>query len=262
MSDGSFTQRGREEKMKYINTVAPASKYREAAEMDFFIDKSGLISEVVSVMKRGVRFLCVTRPRRFGKSYGANMVASFFSRAGSMRDFFSSQKVGDDPVAMAYCGKYNVVCLRGDKVTTKHVSGAEYVELIRSRLLAELKILYPKADFSPDADMSDAFSSIREEYHDAKLVFVMDEWDFILSREWTEEEDCKAYTSFLRDTLKDEEIIQLAYFTGVLPMPVFSSTSDLNMFSQYTMSGTPRLSTCFGYSSRVEAFREFYGSKS
>ena len=77
--------------MKYINTDAPANKYLKAAAMDYFIDKSDLISEVVSAMKRGVPYLCVTRPRRFGKSYGANMVASFFGKAGSMRDFFSSQ---------------------------------------------------------------------------------------------------------------------------------------------------------------------------
>ncbi len=233
--------------MKYINTDAPANKYLKAAAMDYFIDKSDLISEVVSAMKSGVPYLCVTRPRRFGKSYGANMVASFFGKAGSMRDFFSSQKVGKDSAAMAYCGKYDVVYLRGDKVTTKHVSGEKYVELIRNRLFSELKVLYPQAEISPDADMSDVFSSICEEYDDASLVFVVDEWDFILSREWTKDEDRKAYLSFLRDMLKDEEIIQLAYFTGVLPMPVFSSTSDLNMFAQFTMSETYELSTCFGF---------------
>ena len=75
----------------------------------------------------------------------------------------------------------------------------------------------------------------------------MDEWDYLLSRDWTNEQDHKDYLAFLRNMFKDEGIVKLAYLTGVLPMPVFSSTSDLNMFQPLTMSGSCMLSTCFGF---------------
>ena len=230
--------------MKYINIPSPAEEYLKAARENYFIDKSDLISEVISAVEAGCPYLCVTRPRGFGKSYGANMVASFFSKADSMRDFFSTQKIGEDAHAMTYCGKSDVVYLRGDKVSREHISGEEYVELIQSRLISDLRILYPEADFSPDADMPEAFSSICEEYENTKLVFVVDEWDYLLSRDWTNEDDHKEYLSFLRYMLKDEEIIQLVYFTGVMPMP---KTSDLCMFLQFTLNESRRMCTCFGF---------------
>ncbi len=235
---------------KMINTSSPVRKYRKAAADTYFIDKSNLIGEVVAEMENGFRFQCVTRPRRFGKSYGANMVAYFFGKGDSAKKYFASQKIGANPNAMKYCGKYNVVFIRGDKVstsTTTKIDGTAYKELIRIKLIQELMVLYPKATISLDMNLSDVFDSILEEYESAELVVVMDEWDYLLNRNWISKDDIETYTSFLSDMLKDEEIIKLAYFTGVLPMPVFSSLSDLNMFIQYTMSESKRFSTCFGF---------------
>ena len=67
---------------KYLNSSVPFEAYREIAGTRFFVDKSLLLEDILSTMEMdGQKYLCITRPRRFGKSVMANMVAAFFGKA-------------------------------------------------------------------------------------------------------------------------------------------------------------------------------------
>ena len=66
----------------YLNSRFPYEEYKNIAGTRFFVDKSAMLDEVISSMAvDGQRYLCITRPRRFGKSVMANMVGAFFGRA-------------------------------------------------------------------------------------------------------------------------------------------------------------------------------------
>jgi hypothetical protein len=58
---------------------------------------SAIWGELFSVIGTTTNYVCVTRPRRFGKSVMANMIAAFFSRAGNARSIFDSLKIAQDP---------------------------------------------------------------------------------------------------------------------------------------------------------------------
>lgn len=67
---------------KYLNSKAPFEAYKEIARTRFFVDKSLLIEDILSAAEiDGQKYLCITRPRRFGKSVMANMVAAFLGNA-------------------------------------------------------------------------------------------------------------------------------------------------------------------------------------
>lgn len=250
--------------MNYINSPLPFMEYKEAAAAHLFVDKSNLIDEVVEAMEDGLRYQCITRPRRFGKSYGANMVASFFMKDDSIKEFFASQKIGASERAMKYCGEYNVVYLSGAQTTNDDLDGEANKEIIRTALIQDLQELFPDVPISPDKKLSEAYRNILRMHKDAKLVVVMDEWDYFLNRVGISENDVRTYIGFLRDMLKDQPIIKLAYFTGILPMPIFSSLSDLNMFIQYNLSESTRFSTCFGFTEEEvdELYQRYLSTKS
>lgn len=72
--------------MVYLNP--PSCAFCEDRKEDIYVDKSMLIAEVSKVIGKRSKFLCVSRPRRFGKSMAGNMIAAYYSKgAGHAEDF-------------------------------------------------------------------------------------------------------------------------------------------------------------------------------
>ncbi|MBR2214822.1 MAG: AAA family ATPase, partial [Selenomonadaceae bacterium] len=84
-------------------------KFQMARQSKIYVDKSGLLAYLNGVFRTENRFVCVSRPRRFGKSMAANMVAAYYDRTASMEKEFSSLKIGGAPSFAAHVGKYDVV---------------------------------------------------------------------------------------------------------------------------------------------------------
>ena len=66
---------------RFLNSITPVDAYRSTVSGKYFVDKSRLIGELIPELGMDERFFCFTRPRRFGKSIMANMVAAFFGKA-------------------------------------------------------------------------------------------------------------------------------------------------------------------------------------
>lgn len=78
----------------FLNSIVPYEGYREIAGTRFFVDKTPMIDEIISsVALDGQKYLCITRPRRFGKSVMANMIGAFFERSVDGRTLFASLKI-------------------------------------------------------------------------------------------------------------------------------------------------------------------------
>ena len=57
----------------YLN---PGNKgFRESLNSEIYVDKTGLIEKTNAALNTRQKFLCVSRPRRFGKSMAADMLA-------------------------------------------------------------------------------------------------------------------------------------------------------------------------------------------
>ena len=64
----------------YLNSAEPLTAFTEVYKSPYFVDKSGMISEIIPRIGTTEKYICITRPRRFGKSVMANMIGAFFSR--------------------------------------------------------------------------------------------------------------------------------------------------------------------------------------
>ncbi|WP_304091453.1 MULTISPECIES: AAA family ATPase [Phascolarctobacterium] len=63
----------------FLNTLSPAMLYEEIAGSKYFVDKTEFISRVAERIGTSNKYLCLTRPRRFGKTVMANMLGAFFT---------------------------------------------------------------------------------------------------------------------------------------------------------------------------------------
>lgn len=62
----------------YLNSGTARTLYKNETQKPYFIDKSLLLEELFPFVKEGSNYICITRPRRFGKTVMANMIAAFF----------------------------------------------------------------------------------------------------------------------------------------------------------------------------------------
>ena len=63
---------------QFLNNKEPYDKYRTVKNGPYFVDKSEILEELIPALQQEQRFFCITRPRRFGKTIMANMIAAFF----------------------------------------------------------------------------------------------------------------------------------------------------------------------------------------
>lgn len=70
----------------YLNP--PADGFTDILKDGFYVDKTGLITYTNQVMGTSRKLTCFSRPRRFGKSYAAQMLVAFYSKGADSRHLF------------------------------------------------------------------------------------------------------------------------------------------------------------------------------
>lgn len=231
----------------YVNSKNAYALYKKETAKPYFVDKTVLLKELFPLVEEGSHYLCITRPRRFGKTVMANMVASFFSKGHRANDVFQNLQIYQDKDYEKYLNKYTVIHIMFNDLPRNCNSYKQYIDRIEETLIKDLKKEYPDMPIDDQNAVWDTLLEIYAEKQDIDIVFVFDEWDFIFHQKFVTEDDKLSYLQFLRNLLKDRPYIALVYMTGILPIAKYSSGSELNMFAEFTMTTEQRFSEYFGF---------------
>lgn len=246
----------------YVNSKSAYTLYKSETVKPYFVDKTLILKELFPLVDEGNNCLCITRPRRFGKTVMANLIAAFFSKGQNAKDLFENLQICQDNNYKKYMNKYTVIHLMFNDVPRKCDSYEQYIDRIETILINDLKKEYPDMIIDERQAVWDILLEIHAERPEEKIIFVLDEWDFIFHQKFVTEEDKKEYLLFLRNLLKDRPYISLVYMTGILPIAKYSSGSELNMFAEFTMTNEQRFSQYFGFTDEeVNLLYETYLSK-
>ena len=231
----------------YVNSKNAYALYKKETLKPYFVDKSLLLEELFPLVEEGSHYLCVTRPRRFGKTVMANMIASFFSKGYKADDIFGKLKISCKDAYEKHRNQYTVIHIMLNDLPRECNSYRQYINRIEETLIKDLKKEYPDVSIDDQCAVWDILLEIYEEKQDVNIIFVLDEWDFIFHQKFITEEDKLSYLLFLRNLLKDRPYISFVYMTGILPIAKYSSGSELNMFAEFTMTNELRFSEYFGF---------------
>ena len=232
---------------RYLNSSTPYALYQGETNQPYFVDKSLLLAELFPVLDAGNQHICITRPRRFGKTIMANMIAAFLSKKVDSDSIFSRLKITSNLKYKEYRNKYNVISIDFSKISRSCDSYSDYIGKIETTLIRDLKKEYPQIEVYEDDSAADVLETIFEECNQERFVFVLDEWDFIFHKDFINEENKKQYIQFLSNLLKDRPYVQMTYMTGILPIAKYSDGSELNMFDEYDMACKEKYSEYFGF---------------
>lgn len=230
----------------YLNSITPYTLYKSESLSPYFVDKTLMLRELFPYVSAGNRHICITRPRRFGKTIMANMISSFFQKASDSGDVFDSLAISQVDDYRRYKNQYNVIRIDFSKMPRNCDSYTQYIERIEALLIEDVKEAFPQVKINEADAVGDIFESVFVQCGE-KFIFVLDEWDFIFHRDFINEIDKEKYVAFLSNLLKDRPYVVLSYMTGILPIAKYSSGSELNMFAEFTMVNSPMFGEYFGF---------------
>ena len=231
----------------FLNSAAPYSLYESEVKKPYFVDKSLMLEELFLPAETGNSHICITRPRRFGKTVMANMVSAFFSRGVDSTEIFSKLKIAESTGYKKHLNTHDVIRIDFSRMPRNCNSYDKYIERIERILIQDLMEAYPKADIQEEDAVWDSLDLVYERYGCQRFIFVFDEWDCIFREFRQNKEAQEKYLDFLRDLLKDKACIHLAYMTGILPIKKYGTHSALNMFDEFSMINPGPLAPYVGF---------------
>lgn len=225
------------------------SAFQVALNSEIYVDKTGMIEYTNRVMDTTAKFICNSRPRRFGKSITADMLTAYYSKGCDSERMFSDLSIGKNPDFKKYLNQYDVIHL-DIQWCMEPAGGPEgVIPFITESVIKELKEFYPKELSDEVSSLPDALSCINAATG-KKFVVIIDEWDVLIRDEAMNRAVQEEYINFLRGMFKGSEptkYIQLAYLTGILPIKKVKTQSALNNFDEFTMIDASNLAQYIGF---------------
>ncbi|MCR5323615.1 MAG: ATP-binding protein [Lachnospiraceae bacterium] len=237
--------------------------FQMSVNSEIFVDKTEMIGYLNSVINTQQRFVSVSRPRRFGKTMAVDMICAYYDRKADSRDIFEKTKLGlnDSDVGILhdtngnikkenhwdrYLGKFDVIRLVMTRFFKKTYTVEESIERLQRLVIREIKKEYPNVDYFSENDLIQTLEDVYSE-KELQVVIIIDEWDAVFRILKDDKDGQTLYLDFLRDLMKDNNHIALAYMTGILPIKKYGEHSALNMFTEYSMTAPRQLAPFTGF---------------
>ena len=223
--------------------------FQNALNAEIYVDKTGLIEVTNRFLDTPQAFICNSRPRRFGKSMAANMLAAYYSKGCDSHELFAGLVIEKNSDYEKYLNKFDVIHFDVQWCFKEAGSAEKTVSFITQTILSELRDIY--GDIIPEhvKKVSGALAYISAATGN-KFVIIIDEWDVLIRDEAMNKAVQEEYIDFLRNLFKGIEptkFIALAYMTGILPIKKYKTQSALNNFLEYTMINPGPLASYVGF---------------
>ena len=230
----------------YLNPGKGA--FEEAVNSQIFVDKTGMISYLNTLVKTKQKYVSVSRPRRFGKTMAADMICAYYDRTADSRNLFASTKLSafTDENWDRYLNQFHVIRIVMTDFLNINTSVKESLSYLTEELTTELMDAFPDIRYGSRINLRIVMNKIYAETG-IPFVVVIDEWDAVFRTRKEDKNGQILYLNFIRDWLKDKEYIALAYMTGILPIKKYGEHSALNMFDEYSMIAPMQLAPYTGF---------------
>ena len=215
-----------------------------------YVDKSGLIAFINRTLGTKEKLTCVSRPRRFGKSFATQMLCAYYDRNCDSRELFSDLEIAKDKTFDENLNKSDVIYLDVTWFISNVKNIIDTVSYLQEQVIQELCGIYSFA--GEEHSLPIVLAKIAETA-ECKFIIIIDEWD-ALFREAKDDTDLqKEYIQMLRGLFKSsltDKMIEAAYMTGILPIKKYGTQSALTDFREYTMIQPKKLAKYVGFTEK------------
>ena len=226
--------------------------FLEILRMPIFVDKTMILSVINRFIDQCNKYICVARPRRFGKTIAANILAAYYSKGCDSKEVFEKLAFGKEPSFESKLNKYNVIKIDLNAELTNAEIRENALKNLIKKLKKEIREEFNTLEFEDYETLSDYILKVYQNTGE-QFIILIDEYD-VFVREQVNDRITTAtfdeYLNFLNGLFKNDTLkpaIALAYFTGILPIVRDKIQSKLNNFHEYTMLSMQELTEFTGF---------------
>ncbi len=237
------------------------TNFRDTLKRRIYVDKTEMISVINRYMDEDNKYLCVSRPRRFGKTIAGNMLSAYYSMGCDSKELFSGLKIAKDPSFLSKLNRYHVIKIDLNYEYQTVNNKNNLIRWITKEIRDELIPAFPDVKISEEDSLAKCIMRIYSATGE-QFVLLIDEYD-VLIREEVGEDLFSEYLSFLNGLFKSDTLrpaIALAYLTGIMPIVRDKVQSKLNNFEEYTILDAAELAEFVGFTDEeVQQLCKDYG---
>ncbi len=218
----------------YLN---PGNASFQSIRKGLYIDKSDLISFINARLGTKEKLICVSRPRRFGKSFAAQMLCAYYDKSCDSKSLFRDLKIASDTDFTVYLNQFNVLYLDMTWFLVNSDDIKDTVKNLQQEIIKELQTYYPEYTGSDTGTLPMVLSKINQATKE-KFIIIIDEWDALFREAKNDSILQTAYIDLLRGLFRSsltDRMIEAAYMTGILPIKKYGTQSAMSDFYEYTM---------------------------
>ena len=235
--------------------------FKKITRAEIYVDKTMMISVLNGFMETAREYVCVSRPRRFGKTIAGNMLSAYYSKGCDSRGLFAPYKISGDKSFESNLNKLNVIQIDMNSEYRNVQETDKLLDDLQDSIRAEFPEQFPDITFNESDTVGKCILKAYSQKGE-KFVIIIDEYD-VLVRESVSEKLFDQYLSFLNGLFKSNTLrpaIALAYITGILPVVRDRIQSKLNNFDEYTILDASELAEFIGFTApEVQALCNQYG---
>ena len=232
----------------YLN---PDNKnFQATLSRPIYVDKTEMISVINKFMATDNKYICISRPRRFGKTITSNMLSAYYSKGCDSRELFSPYKISSLSDFGENLNKFNVIKIDLNSEYQNTADKDNLLLKLSEKIKEELAHEFPEILLNQNDTLAESILKIYAKTNQT-FIIIIDEYD-VLVREQISEKLFYDYLSFLNGLFKSDTLrpaISLAYLTGILPIVRDKIQSKLNNFEEYTILDASELTKYIGFTS-------------
>lgn len=206
-----------------------------------YVDKTMLIDLINQTIANKNKLTCISRPRRFGKSFAAKMLTAYYDCSCDSHALFEDKKISKTKDYEKYLNKYNVIYLDITGFISDAKRKQESLRNVPDMIVKEIQ--EELEEYKIKDSLNDTLIRFVEK-SGKRIIFIIDEWDAMIREAKEDKIAQEAYINLLRGWFKNNNFtpiaVAAAYMTGILPIKKDGSQSAISDFEEYTMI-KPRL---------------------
>ena len=172
--------------------------FQTAVNSPIYVDKTGLLIYTNEIMNTEQRFLCVSRPRRFGKSMAANMLVAYYSKGCDSAQLFAGRKIEKEESYQDNLNCHNVILLDVQQFLFQKEHLDIFIDKIQESVMKELRLEYGSLFHIDEYGLPGVLKQIYAQTGEG-FIFLIDEWDCVFRIAKERSDIQKKYLDFLFD---------------------------------------------------------------
>ena len=222
--------------------------FRSAAASKIYVDKTMMIHKINQIMDSGNKYICISRPRRFGKTTAGNMLSAYYSKGCDSAELFSRFKIASADDFTEKLNRYNVLKIDVNSEYQNTLNKENLFRRLTEKIKREMRQTFPDIVIDTEDSLAESILNVYAGTGE-RFVILLDEYD-VMVREQVAPPLFDEYLSFLNGLFKSDTLrpaIALAYLTGILPVVRDKIQSKLNNFEEYTILDADELAEFVGF---------------